>query len=264
MIKFKYELNEEGMVVKSIAETYPDKDILQKGISANRATVTIKNALAKAYEGLAEQPLVLIEEEWFRAQTAVQDLEAVVRKIDADEATTVTINGVPSPREVTLTEEEIAANAKTRTEIDAKLVEPLKHREALELKNEWLKSYRGVETTATRPAITWFIPGEDIKALIAHERNFRVHSLEDTVADLAKINTLLMSFTTAMYNVLPATQKNNIPAEIKAVIDHATQKWPETMTRGDRQLAVEGTALLDKLFAREVIIADIVDQLKAS
>jgi hypothetical protein len=76
------------------------------------------------------------------------------------------------------------------------------------------------------------------------------------------MNALLMSFVAVIYSTLSTAAKAKIPATEKAVIEHAVTAWPNTSTRGDRQLASEGTALVDKLYSREVAIADIVDSLK--
>jgi len=106
------------------------------------------------------------------------------------------------------------------------------------------------------------IKQSDKKNIISKVRDQKVRSLEDTVADLSKMNTLLMSFITSIYGTLSETNKGKIPEENKALIDFAVEKWPETQTRGDRQLQAEGTDLITKLFEREVQIADIIDEVK--
>lgn len=283
-----------SVVTKSVKETYPDMDILQRGLKNGRQTKTIQKGLLKATQGQAEAFLVQQEEEWFSAQDEMQQAEKELRTLEevlvvekeaveageaSEEVGSDELANLKYAVETTekrikelvgYDQEELAFNPSTGNEEQktvhyAGIIEKAQEvRDAKETQFEFLKAYRGEETEAVRPepAEDVKISPEDIKKLIAHERDSKVRNSEDTLADLAKMNSLLFSTVGSIYGTLTATAKDKIDADTRAVIEYSISKFADTQTRADRQLAEEGTELVDKLFSREVQIADIIDELK--
>ena len=101
------------------------------------------------------------------------------------------------------------------------------------------------------------------KKIIKSVVNSEVRSVEDSIADLAKMNSLLFSCISAMYGTMSDSAKGKIDEETKTIIDYSVEKFANTQTRADRQLMKEGTGLVDKLFDRETQIADIIDSVKS-
>jgi len=245
------EIKTVSKVQRTVKETFPDLEVLERGLKVGRNTETIKKALKKAHEGKAQEFIIQIEEDWFKVVDKIQQLE----DREPDEIIESTIEtSYDDNNELIETVKEVT--------VKDKIQELTKDLEIKENRNQWLKAYRGIKTEVHRPIIKPVIPTESIKKLIAHERDLKVRNSEDSIADLAKMNALLMSFVTAIYSVTSDEAKANLPTEQKAIIDYATSKWADTQTRGDRQLKQEGTALIDKLFQREVEIADIIDNIK--
>ena len=283
-----------SVVTKSVKETYPDMDILQRGLKNGRQTKTIQKGLLKATQGQAEAFLVQQEEEWFKAQDEMQQAEKELRTLEevlvvekeaveageaSDEVGSDELANLKYAVETTekrikelagYTQNELAFNPSTGKEEQKEVHYPgiiekaQEVRDAKEAQFEWLKAYRGEETEAVRPepAADVKISPDDVKKLIAHERDSKVRNSEDTLADLAKMNSLLFSTVGSIYGTLTSTAKDKIDADTRAIIEYSIAKFADTQTRADRQLAEEGTDLVDKLFAREVQIADIIDELK--
>ena len=101
------------------------------------------------------------------------------------------------------------------------------------------------------------------KKIIKSVINNEVRSIEDSVADLAKMNSLLFSCISAMYGTMSDSAKGKMDVETKTIIDYSVDKFNTTKTRGNQQLMEEGTDLVDKLFEREEKIADIIESVKA-
>lgn len=306
MTRFNYTLEETEVngleevikeVRKSVKETYPDLDILKRGLKNKRQTATIRKGLLKAMQGQAEAPIVQIEEEWFKEQETIQNLQKELRTlidVQAEEYKAIQEaekedSGVSDAELADLkyalaqtekrmkkingyTQMELIFNPRTGQEEQKEVTykglieEAEERRNEKEEANEFLKAYRGEETTAVRPepAADVKITDEDVKKLIAHERDLKVRNSEDTLADLAKMNSLLFSTVGAIYGTLSDTAKGKIPDETRAVIEYSIQEFNKVQTRADRQLTEDGTALVDKLFQREVQIADIIDEVKST
>ena len=285
MILYKYEFI-DGKTERTQVKEYPEMDILARGLAEKRNADLIKMQYLEALEGQEQEALIKKEEEWFFKNTEVQEAlrreQEILDLINGTEdildleTEEVLKKGIPKAQEPELTElnkelqelkdEEIITETGIPDEPEVqvkpgKITSLLEERESLE-KDSWLKTYRG-EGTEPRPEVKKpQVQKKEAKELIKHERDLNVRTAEDSIADLAKMNALLMSFVTAIYSVTPDEAKDELPKEQKAIIDYATSKWMTTETRGDRQLATEGTNLIDKLFEREVKIADIVDKHK--
>jgi len=277
MVKYEYMYDPEtDVTTRTQIGQYNSLESLLNRIGSKVVTASLKREILKAIEGESEAPIIKIEEDWWVQVETIQaatEERALVDGLNmaltapgiSDTAKKQTENELTQYIGTNTYDEYVIAN-------DAKIADAVKARNLIEDGNPedpisgapalWLKAYRGVKTKKVRPTVPAPVLPTDIKKrLMAHERDLTVRDLNDTVADLSKMNALLMSFISTIYGTLSATAKNKIPAPEKAVIDHAVAAWPNTSTRGDRQLALEGTALVDKLYAREVAIADIVDNL---
>ena len=287
MIRYNYiPLNEEIFIIengekkilgtelkinKSVKEVFPDRETVLQGIKDGRDTSLIKAELLRATIGSAEGKFVKIEEDWYKIATKLLNLEKELRELNSTnveslEATEIAkieerikeLDGYSyvtydGPRSSKVTNVVEGLISKTRTEMLD-----------MEAKNEWLKAYRGEDTDVIRPepASNIVMNVEDVKKLIAHERDLKVRNSEDSIADVAKMVSLAFSVIATLWELTPDDAKDNISAEKKGLIDYAVFKFNQINTRADRQIAAEGTALVDKLYDREVAIADIVDKVK--
>ena len=291
MIKYKYELNTEtNLVERSISETYPDKSILDRGLSLKRNPDLIQKQYLNALRGVAESLLISVEEEWYEQQKLVESLTLEAKTIKdqltgAEEVLDDVTQEVLVEAVEKVTDEDIVKSLEDRlAQIEDKIVyffddagikqntttlgelntaiaarALLEDGDADNEAHEWLKTYRGEATEAVRPVPAEpVIPREDAKKLIAHDRDLTVRNNEDSIADLAKMVSLSFSAISAIWAVTSDDAKSLLPTETKDIVDYAVLKFGEIDTRADDQLADEGVALIDKLFEREVAIATIV------
>ena len=298
----EYGINEETgeeevigqIVTKSVKETYPDMDVLARGLKKGRQTKTIQKGLLKANQGQAEAPLIKEEEEWFAIQDEIQQAQKELKTLEeALPKQKKAVQDGENSEEISSDELKILKNTVETTEERIKEIKGYDQEESVlnpdtgkeeqktvhyagiiekaqearddkETKVEWLKAYRGEETTAVRPepAVDVKISPEDVKKLIAHERDMKVRNEEDTLADLAKMGSLLFSMVSAIYGTLSDDEKDGIKDNERAIIEYSISKFTSTQTRADRQLKEEGLKLVDRLIDREAEIANIIDELK--
>lgn len=88
--------------------------------------------------------------------------------------------------------------------------------------------------------------------------NTSVRDTDDSIADLAKWNSILTSTILAMYDTFTATQKNKIPPEQRALIETASTLFRNTQTAADIRLANEGASLIERVLRREAQIGKII------
>lgn len=108
-----------------------------------------------------------------------------------------------------------------------------------------------VETIDTEPKTSK-------KAHVRKQINEEVFDLEDSVADNAKMISLLISVLSRIYNSLDETIKDNMSAEDRALVDMTFNKFSTIHTRADVQFAQEGPDMIDKLLNRQGAIGDIL------
>jgi len=99
-------------------------------------------------------------------------------------------------------------------------------------------------------------PKSDKKSLVRKAIQDEVFDAEDSIADNAKMISLLLTMISRMYDALPATTKNNIVD--KTTIDYVLTKFANVQTRADVQFAQEGSSLIDKLLDRQATIGHLV------
>jgi len=135
----------------------------------------------------------------------------------------------------------------------------------LEDSNPWLLRYKGetIDDAIVRPepSLKTVISDNNKKRLIAYDRDTSVRDVNDSIADVAKMVSLSFSIISELWDLVPDADKENIDGAKKDVIDYSVTKFKEIQTRADRQLSKEGTNLVDKLFNREVAIADVIDNI---
>lgn len=105
-------------------------------------------------------------------------------------------------------------------------------------------------------------PRTDKKSKVKYQIQEQVYSaLADSVADNAKLISLVFAMGATLYEALPDSSKNNIPADAKSKIEYAINKYHSIETWGDIQLAKEGTDAINKLLDRQAKIGSIVREI---
>ena len=86
-----------------------------------------------------------------------------------------------------------------------------------------------------------------------------VFDIHDSVADNAKMISLLITMLNRIYTAIPEDIKTNISPADRSLIEYALNKKTAVTTRADIQVFTEGAAeTIDKLFARQAQIGNIV------
>lgn len=248
-----------------LAVTYPRADLADTDIGRiAKAPAQIIKQIKLSREGVIERPFIITENKWWELQSSIQRMDDAIDELttNLDSLSERAVNELFRKYDVDAPGDIIPAITAKR---DAIIIERTELESGITNKksNNWLMGYRGVPNAPARPVLPApLVPDSVINSIIVHQRNERVRDNESTIADLAKMNSLLFSMVSAVYNAMPTADKANIPAEKKALIDYATAKFAAVQTRADRQLQQEGTALIDRLLARESSIADIIDNTK--
>jgi hypothetical protein len=98
-----------------------------------------------------------------------------------------------------------------------------------------------------------------VKYIDRKDINEEIFDTEDAVADNAKLISLLLSITSRLYEIVPDTQKDQLSADDRAIIEYAFNQFKNVSTRADRQFQVEGTDLIDKLYKRQNYVGEVID-----
>ena len=102
------------------------------------------------------------------------------------------------------------------------------------------------------------IPTRDKKIVARKEIEENVFDLEDSVADNAKMLSLLITVISRIYSALSDDTKDNLSDTDRDVIEYTFDKFANTETRADVQFAKEGPLMIDKLMSRQAEIGAIV------
>jgi len=86
-----------------------------------------------------------------------------------------------------------------------------------------------------------------------------VFDLDDSVADNAKMISLLMTMMRKVYDALP--DKSVISNNDIAFMDYAFNKHKNSITLADKEFAVNGNVFVDKLIDRQVQIKTLSDKI---
>jgi len=230
-------------ISRDISKHYLDFFDVEKEILSKFDVADIKSHYKNFKEGVFNKTLIAKEEAWYELyKKLVSTIEAL-----NNPGTNV---------------EDLVSLETTKTDLETSIT-------ATEAENIWLLEYTTITQdtvlvkASVRPVIDGFVyPKPFLNRLIAYKRDTSVRNAETTIADLAKMNSLLFSMVGMMYKTFTTTDKNKIPPQDRGIIEYALASFKNKETRADRQLLVEGTKLIDRLFKREVEIADIIDIVK--
>jgi len=97
------------------------------------------------------------------------------------------------------------------------------------------------------------------KGLVRYEIHKQVFDIYDSVADNAKMISLLFSLVSRIWSVMPNTQKSKLSQDEVDMINYVVNKFKEIRTRADVEFEKEGMNLIDRLMERQKKIGEIVD-----
>ena len=80
----------------------------------------------------------------------------------------------------------------------------------------------------------------------------------DSIADNAKMISLLLTTISRMYDIMEDTQKDKLSTDDRNMIEYTFSKFASTNTRADIQFATEGVTFIDKLLNRQAQIGAII------
>jgi len=94
------------------------------------------------------------------------------------------------------------------------------------------------------------------------EARYRIHNevfdLEDSVADNAKMISLLTTMISRIWDIQTDSQKNSLPDADREAIDYVVSSFKDTITWADIKWASEGIGFADKLIKRQARIGSII------
>lgn len=100
----------------------------------------------------------------------------------------------------------------------------------------------------------------DMKSLSRLEIQNTVFDNSDSIADNAKMISLMMTTMTRFYSMFTEDQKATLSPEDRGMIEYTFNKFATTNTRADVQFSIEGIALVDKLLDRQADIGSIIKE----
>jgi len=98
----------------------------------------------------------------------------------------------------------------------------------------------------------------DKKAQARYLIENEVFDIRDSVADNAKMISLLVSFIERIWSITPDDQKDNLSDEDREAIEYVIGKFKETITWADIQWQQEGIGFADRLLERQGKIGEII------
>jgi len=101
-------------------------------------------------------------------------------------------------------------------------------------------------------------PKNDKKSEARYLIENEVFDIRDSVADNAKMISLLVSFVERIWSIIPDDQKDNLSDEDRQAIDYVTGKFKDTVTWADIQWQEEGIGFADKLLDRQAQVGYII------
>jgi len=138
--------------------------------------------------------------------------------------------------------------------------------EAFILDRSISKNYPWLEDIAkgnfsTEPKITMY--DNQLTKIIQRKRiNKVVRDDQDSIADLAKWNSVLTSLVSLIYSTLTDTAKDKLTDEERTLIETALDKFSKTTTNADNQFSEKGLNMINDLLNKEASIAEIIKQSK--
>ena len=100
---------------------------------------------------------------------------------------------------------------------------------------------------------------EGQKGIVRYKIHKQVFDIYDSVADNAKMISLIFSIIMRIWEALPDDVKSSINEDDVQVIEYAISQFKNIKTRADVQFEKEGLSLIDKLVTRQSKIGKLVD-----
>ena len=120
------------------------------------------------------------------------------------------------------------------------------------------KKVNGIRIQKAYKEVVESEPTGSKKAKARYEIENNVFDLRDSVADNAKMISLLTSLVSRIWSIIPDDQKDNLSDEEKQVIDYVIDKFDNTETWADVQFKKEGLTFADKLLERQSQVGSII------
>ncbi len=86
----------------------------------------------------------------------------------------------------------------------------------------------------------------------------KVFDINDSVADNAKLISLLISVVSRIWSMQSEEQRGSLPQEEQDMINYFAAAFQNTQTRADVQFANEGVGLIDRLLTKQSDIGKII------
>jgi len=89
------------------------------------------------------------------------------------------------------------------------------------------------------------------KYQLRYKINKEVFDLHDSVADNAKMISLIFALLTRIWEAIPNDIKDKMDKETREMVEYAFQKYHSIQTRADVEFLINGKELIDKLMDRQ-------------
>ena len=101
-------------------------------------------------------------------------------------------------------------------------------------------------------------PKIDKKAKVRYEIENNVFDIRDSVADNAKMISLLFSMVYRMYEAMPDEYKQNLSEQDRQMIEFAINEFKNVETWGDIKIQKEGTNAISSLMQRQNQVGQVI------
>jgi len=129
----------------------------------------------------------------------------------------------------------------------------------MEIREDYIKTKGGVLKKVFKESPASFPNNKKYK--LRKTINEQVFDLYDSVADNAKMISLLFVLISRIWEVLPDDIKNKLDSTTKQMIDYAIQKYHSIQTRADIEFELNGKELIDKLMDRQHQIGQLFKEI---
>jgi len=103
-------------------------------------------------------------------------------------------------------------------------------------------------------------PQTDKKAKVRYEIENNIFDIRDSVADNAKMISLLFSMVYRMYEAMPEEYKQNLSEQDRQMIEFAINEFKNVQTWGDLKIQKEGTNAIISLMQRQNKVGQVIQQ----
>jgi hypothetical protein len=239
--KFNYYVDAKGLVARKPDYSFTAVEELSSRLSGMDSELAITSIASTTLQGEAERPLIKLEDEWFKVQTSIQDMDAERVSLEA-KLTSGNKSGNPLTADQqkviaariaelkpgTITVKKVFYNHYTRQsmEVDEVVQTPYTiaqlTRTDLEASNAYLAGMRGVAGTPTRPVAKLDAAKESEirKELVRQKIDAIVGDDKDLIADIS--NTLSALLKKVAGQPVSTTEEASIAKYLKRQAEIAT------------------------------------------